>query len=555
MTRDDSDETRLIDVSDVEQEMAEEFTQEATLVANEDEVSSTEYSDEFSGSATRIMQNQQKPASLEKIIPPSAPDSGTTSRVATITERFVATIIDGLVLCWLYWGGVQIYYLIREGNWGGLAPTNLHLDGLAFHGAFFVAAFLYFFVFEGVFGFTIGKLCCSMRIRRTNGKVASLTAIFLRNLFRPLDLIGGGLVALLCMEFSAKQQRFGDLAAGTIVVTTPPRGQLTSVTWDMMAGSIGRILSGIINITLAVILFAATMLLLDDTRHFYSHWVLLIAPPVALGLWSFALALGQCSPGHWLFGYNVVRENGAPISFPLAWVRSLTYWIDLLGVGLLAVILSPRHQRFGDMITGTLVIRSKRTMKGLIASLLVIGATIGIAYFAFTFPRQNLANQQAELNNPATWLNQDFQWNFVPRTELWPNFPPVSGTPEPFRIHGFHFAEGSPEDTRQPAVFVPGETAFLVFELSGFATEDQEVWVQEDLSIRYPDNTFGLKQENIIDHHQVKRIPGPLVLRNNVNLPEGIPEGKYTVYITVRDKLAGGAPVIHTEYFYIKAKK
>lgn len=60
-------------------------------------------------------------------------------------------------------------------------------------------------------------------------------------------------------------------------------------------------------------------------------------------------------------GIKVVRVSGAPIGFGAAVVRSLLLPIDvlLLGVGVVAMFVSNKSQRFGDMAARTVVVRDR----------------------------------------------------------------------------------------------------------------------------------------------------------------------------------------------------
>ncbi|MGI8683619.1 MAG: RDD family protein [Acidimicrobiales bacterium] len=75
------------------------------------------------------------------------------------------------------------------------------------------------------------------------------------------------------------------------------------------------------------------------------------------------LASGR-SPGKRWTGLRVVRIDGAPVGFVTSAVRNLLRLIDFLpgvyGVAMVAVLVSPRNQRLGDMAAGTLVVREKR---------------------------------------------------------------------------------------------------------------------------------------------------------------------------------------------------
>jgi uncharacterized RDD family membrane protein YckC len=78
----------------------------------------------------------------------------------------------------------------------------------------------------------------------------------------------------------------------------------------------------------------------------------------------FETLAGGRSPGKMLVGLRVVSETGRAIGFPQALARNLLRFIDTLpfgyGVGLAALLLSPRCQRLGDVAAGTIVVRLDR---------------------------------------------------------------------------------------------------------------------------------------------------------------------------------------------------
>lgn len=66
------------------------------------------------------------------------------------------------------------------------------------------------------------------------------------------------------------------------------------------------------------------------------------------------------TPGMRLLGLRVLTERGENPSLPRYMVRWLLMVVDgwLFGlVGALAIAFSPRHQRFGDMVARTVVVR------------------------------------------------------------------------------------------------------------------------------------------------------------------------------------------------------
>lgn len=480
-------------------------------------------------------------------VTPQSPGDPRSARIAALSERCIAGLFD-VALLWIgYWGLNCGYHLITHGFWYGSVPVNSRTGGLIFHTVYLAGVFLYYFVCEGLAGATIGKWACALRVRTPTGALPSLGAIALRTLFRGVDLLPfviPGLCGLLVMESTARHQRIGDFIANTVVVKCGGAVAPDPITWDRLAGAFSRLCAGLIDGALWVGLLCASLLLLTDERPLFSHWLLLTLPSVWLLLPAALMRWTHTTPGLWLTGHRLVQENGLPLTFAHAVIRMALVPFDL-PLGLPAVFLSPRKQRLGDLVAGTLAVRAPRNVGGFVhgALLLVLLGVVGLA--AWNNPRRFLTD--------AGTYQRNFRWHFIPSTELFPLLPQFTPAAEPFMLRNFRFAEGKPENIRQPATYVAGETAWFVFDIHGYTLDSGEVWLQEDLAIRYPDNSFGLRQENIIDYKQVLRTKGPIELKNNVRLPVGFPTGKYTVFLTIRDQHnADAAPIVHTETFYVK---
>lgn len=70
------------------------------------------------------------------------------------------------------------------------------------------------------------------------------------------------------------------------------------------------------------------------------------------------------TPGKSVMGLRVIKEKGYPITFLAAFGRNLLRTVDSLGlylVGFVAVLLSPRFQRLGDYLAGTIVVHERLT--------------------------------------------------------------------------------------------------------------------------------------------------------------------------------------------------
>jgi len=135
--------------------------------------------------------------------------------MASIGERFVAALFDRLVLF----------------SWVMLCGWGFNVLGITLSAWLFVVigapVLFYFLLCELLFnGQSIGKRIMSVRVAKMDGTVPSLGDYFLRWIFRLVDNIG---VAVVCMMFTPKCQRLGDLAAKTCVVRIKNVTQLAKI--------------------------------------------------------------------------------------------------------------------------------------------------------------------------------------------------------------------------------------------------------------------------------------------------------------------------------------
>jgi len=77
---------------------------------------------------------------------------------------------------------------------------------------------LYYTAFEGLLGFTPGKLIAQIKVVCLDGSSVGIPKAFLRNLLRIVDVQFFCLVGAILIWKTPMQQRCGDLAAKTIVV-------------------------------------------------------------------------------------------------------------------------------------------------------------------------------------------------------------------------------------------------------------------------------------------------------------------------------------------------
>lgn len=140
-----------------------------------------------------------------------------------------------------------------------------------------------------------------------------------------------------------------------------------------VAGVGGRALAYLVDL-LAIFLFWVTALLvysiagdllrriqemsfgaqaLSVVLFFFTGWAYDVAWETAWG--------GQ-TPGKRLLGLRVVGRDGAPVSFVESLVRNVLRAVEvplLYAPGVLMVALTPRHQRLGDLVAGTLVVKDR----------------------------------------------------------------------------------------------------------------------------------------------------------------------------------------------------
>lgn len=98
-------------------------------------------------------------------------------------------------------------------------------------------------------------------------------------------------------------------------------------------------------------------------------WVMFVAVAIAAFLAVFVypvvleMMLRGRTVGKIATGLRVVTDIGAPIRFRHAATRSALSVVDLIATsgfaGIVAMILSPRHQRLGDLAAGTVVLRTR----------------------------------------------------------------------------------------------------------------------------------------------------------------------------------------------------
>ncbi len=133
------------------------------------------------------------------------------------------------------------------------------------------------------------------------------------------------------------------------------------------AGFASRILAGLLDLMIQLALLVAIGVLLGlaflgdqsgiETAFAIATFLVLFGYPIGFETW-----LRGRTPGKMALGLRAVTTDGAPIRLREATLRAMGGIVDRLlppgGItGALFVTLTPRHQRLGDLIAGTMVIR------------------------------------------------------------------------------------------------------------------------------------------------------------------------------------------------------
>jgi uncharacterized RDD family membrane protein YckC len=153
------------------------------------------------------------------------------------------------------------------------------------------------------------------------------------------------------------------------VVLETPEGVTIELT---LAGLGSRLAASLLDWLLRGVVFLALMLLGALTASgapFGGGWgAALVTVASFLVLFGydvlFEVAAGGRTPGKRWTGIRVVDGGGGPVRFVPSVIRNLLRLIDVLPgfylVGAIAVVVSARNQRLGDLAAGTLVIRERR---------------------------------------------------------------------------------------------------------------------------------------------------------------------------------------------------
>lgn len=142
-------------------------------------------------------------------------------------SRAGAAVLDGLIqsvlalVIFLIMGGIIAGGGIEADFGPGGSNSEVALFAVAILNVLmFVLLFFYFVLFETLWsGQTPGKRAFRLRVVRTSGARVGFKASMIRNVVRIVDLLPGFyLIGMAAVLASQKNQRVGDMVAGTVVV-------------------------------------------------------------------------------------------------------------------------------------------------------------------------------------------------------------------------------------------------------------------------------------------------------------------------------------------------
>lgn len=146
--------------------------------------------------------------------------------LAGLGSRFAAALLDAIIQMTLIYGVGLLGALTYGASVGAVGGESA---GWIFVALWFIWIFLVLFGYDIIFetlnrGRTIGKITVGIRVVRAGGAPVGFITSSVRNLLRIVDFLPAfyavGMISVLATQ---RNQRLGDLAAGTLVVRDPSR--------------------------------------------------------------------------------------------------------------------------------------------------------------------------------------------------------------------------------------------------------------------------------------------------------------------------------------------
>ncbi len=138
--------------------------------------------------------------------------------IASVGERMLAFIID--LLMKIAYGLLALYLFFKVFNLGYLLSGLDNWSVMTIYIVITFPIYIYPVVFESLMeGQTPGKKIMKIRVVKIDGYQASFGDYLIRWVFRLIDTSFAGIIGLISMIISKNNQRLGDIASGTAVIS------------------------------------------------------------------------------------------------------------------------------------------------------------------------------------------------------------------------------------------------------------------------------------------------------------------------------------------------
>jgi len=132
-------------------------------------------------------------------------------RLASLGQRGIALTIDAILI------GIVMMGLFTVVLAGALSSGNAGI--VALFPVIGIAGSLYWVVFEGLWGTTVGKKVIGLRVVDEQGKVPGIVKSLIRNILRIVDALPTlYIIGILLIYTNDDNQRLGDMIGDTYVV-------------------------------------------------------------------------------------------------------------------------------------------------------------------------------------------------------------------------------------------------------------------------------------------------------------------------------------------------
>lgn len=457
--------------------------------------------------------------------------------IASLSDRLAALSIDIIFLYAAYWFVALIYLALTSGDPTLPIPIS-NLDGLLLHSIFLLVSTTWFLFAETIFSASVGKFICNLRVVKRDGSPITLLAAIIRNILRPIDMLLCP-IYLQCamMEWGTFGQRLGDRLASTIVVRTKTRiPKKYALSIDILASASTRAIAFSLDLFLLSSLIVSCTLFLNEEHIVTSRLIVIFIPIIALMFFIIPEWIAKTTPGKWALGLVICGEDGSSLRVAQSMIRNLWRPFDCNPIGFLTCMLSLRKQRPGDLAASSVVIRTPRDLKGFITSFAMVLIVLFISFAALQGDGMMPGAKGFKYLPPL-----DIKIPYLKRSAV---------RPQMLAIPNFRIAAQEPELTRPASFVYPGEMLFVVFDVSGFQRKMGKVWLQEDISFFYPDDSLAFNQPLVSEFKEDAQGSDLVHFENQLQIPFDAQPGRYKIAITIRDMLSGES--LPDQYFYFR---